>query len=142
MSPAHPNSRLGPTGFSTVKRTQNAAAKVAAQRLAKVMASQTTAADDDEEDDLEFRFGAGPPPVPSSHSSANSNSNIASSFPAISVARPNRSPSPAVTSTIYGSYNVFLNPMLTKLFWIWIWMTWNSEEMKFSRQFVLLVLLY
>ncbi|KAE8123797.1 hypothetical protein FH972_018722 [Carpinus fangiana] len=100
MSPAHPNSRLGPTGFSTVKRTQNAAAKVAAQRLAKVMASQTTAADDDEEDDLEFRFGAGPPPVPSSHSSANSNSNIASSFPAISVARPNRSPSPALGRNI------------------------------------------
>lgn len=111
MSPAHPNSRLGPTGFSTVKRNQNAAAKVAAQRLAKVMASQTTAADDDdEEDDLEFSFGAGPPPAPSSHSSANSNSNFASSFPAISVARPNRSPSPAVTSRICGSYSVFLNP--------------------------------
>ncbi|XP_062168514.1 coiled-coil domain-containing protein SCD2-like isoform X1 [Alnus glutinosa] len=98
MSPAHPNSRLGPSGFSTVKRNQNAAAKVAAQRLAKVMASQTTAADDDddEEDDLDFTFGAGPPPAPSSHSSANSNNNIGSSFPAISVARTNRSPSPAL----------------------------------------------
>ncbi|MCH86863.1 ripening-regulated protein, partial [Trifolium medium] len=35
MSPAHPQSRLGPTstGLSTIKRTQNVAAKAAAQRL-------------------------------------------------------------------------------------------------------------
>uniref|UniRef100_A0A2N9HR75 Uncharacterized protein n=1 Tax=Fagus sylvatica TaxID=28930 RepID=A0A2N9HR75_FAGSY len=53
MSPAHPQSRLGQgaTRFSTVKRTQNAAAKVAAQRLAKVMASQTSADEDDDDEE-------------------------------------------------------------------------------------------
>ncbi|KAE8697330.1 Coiled-coil domain-containing protein SCD2 [Hibiscus syriacus] len=65
-SPAHPQSRsqLGAgSGFSTIKRTQNAAAKAAAQRLAQVMASQTN--DEDEEDDgLGFRF-SGPPVIPS-----------------------------------------------------------------------------
>ncbi|KAJ1375942.1 coiled-coil domain-containing protein [Sesbania bispinosa] len=45
------------TGISTIKRTQNVAAKAAAQRLAQVMASQT--ADDD--DDLGFLFTAPPP---------------------------------------------------------------------------------
>ncbi|KAB1217523.1 hypothetical protein CJ030_MR4G028404 [Morella rubra] len=104
MSPAHPLSRQIGSGFSTVKRTQNVAAKVAAQRLAKVMASQTTADDeeeDDDDDDLGFRFGA-PPPAPSSRSAANGN-NIsagASSIPAISVSRPNRSPSPALVRNI------------------------------------------
>ncbi|XP_040986644.1 coiled-coil domain-containing protein SCD2-like isoform X1 [Juglans microcarpa x Juglans regia] len=98
MSPAHPNSRQLTTGFSTVKRTQNAAARVAAQRLAKVMASQATAdEDEDEDDDLGFRFGAPPPPAPSYHSAASSNSNNSSATtPAISVTRPNRSPSPAL----------------------------------------------
>ncbi|KAF5476490.1 hypothetical protein F2P56_003241 [Juglans regia] len=100
MSPAHPNSRQLTTGLSTVKRTQNAAARVAAQRLAKVMASQATAdedEDEDEDDDLGFRFGAPPPPAPSYHSAASSNSNNSSAtIPAISVTRPNRSPSPAL----------------------------------------------
>lgn len=86
-SPAHPHSRLPPsTGMSTIKRTQNFAAKAAAQRLAQVMASQTTD-DDEEDDDLGFRFGAPP----------NSNSN--NGLPAISFAKPNRSPSPAVIIT-------------------------------------------
>ncbi|KAA8542060.1 hypothetical protein F0562_023212 [Nyssa sinensis] len=91
MSPAHPHSRLPPsTGFSTIKRTQNVAAKAAAQRLAQVMASQT-ADDDEEDDDLGFRFGASP--APSFSSNVNSNNN---SLPSISLAKPNRSPSPAL----------------------------------------------
>ncbi|GMY15205.1 coiled-coil domain-containing protein SCD2-like isoform X1 [Fagus crenata] len=101
MSPAHPQSRLGQgaTGFSTVKRTQNVAAKVAAQRLAKVMASQTSADEDDDDEEHGFRFATRPPPASSSFSSANNNNNYssnASSIPAISVSRPNRSPSPAL----------------------------------------------
>ncbi|KAI4343559.1 hypothetical protein L6164_010894 [Bauhinia variegata] len=98
MSPAHPHPRLGPssTGLSTIKRTQNVAAKAAAQRLAQVMASQTVD-DDEEDDDLDFRFSAPPPPAFSSYSSnVNSNRNGASTIPPISVTRPNRSPSPAL----------------------------------------------
>ncbi|GMJ04890.1 STOMATAL CYTOKINESIS DEFECTIVE 2 [Hibiscus trionum] len=92
-SPAHPLSRsqLGAgSGFSTIKRTQNVAAKAAAQRLAQVMASQTTD-EDEEEDDLGFRFG-GPPVIPS----FSNNGLHHSTLPAISPARPNRSPSPAL----------------------------------------------
>ncbi|KAK4569210.1 hypothetical protein RGQ29_004562 [Quercus rubra] len=101
MSPAHPQSRLaaGATGFSTVKRTQNAAAKVAAQRLAKVMASQTSADEDDDDEENGFKFAVPAPPAPSPFSMANNNSNNYSSgnsIPAISVSRPNRSPSPAL----------------------------------------------
>ncbi|CAI8601617.1 unnamed protein product [Vicia faba] len=66
-SPSHSHSRNGGharssslTGISTIKRTQNVAAKAAAQRLAQVMASQ--AADDDDDDgDLGFRYSAPPP---------------------------------------------------------------------------------
>lgn len=99
MSPAHPQSRLaaGATGFSTVKRTQNAAAKVAAQRLAKVMASQTSADEDDDDEENGFKFAVPAPPAPSPFSMAN-NYSSGNSIPAISVSRPNRSPSPAVTS--------------------------------------------
>ncbi|XP_031489996.1 coiled-coil domain-containing protein SCD2-like [Nymphaea colorata] len=57
MSPAHHHVRTGSTGLSNIKKTQNVAAKAAAQRLAQVMASQTTD-DDDEEDDLPFRYNA------------------------------------------------------------------------------------
>ncbi|XP_039011784.1 coiled-coil domain-containing protein SCD2-like [Hibiscus syriacus] len=92
-SPAHPQSRsqLGAnSGFSTIKRTQNVAAKAAAQRLAQVMASQTTD-EDEEEDDLGFRFG-GPPVIPSFSNNGLNHSTL----PAISIARPNRSPSPAL----------------------------------------------
>ncbi|KAL2347094.1 hypothetical protein Fmac_001094 [Flemingia macrophylla] len=100
MSPAHPQSRLGSTGLSTVKRTQNVAAKAAAQRLARVMASQNAVADDDgeDEDDLDFRFSAPPPAALSSFSSniIRSTSASAATIPPISVARPNRSPSPAI----------------------------------------------
>nr|XP_027189587.1 coiled-coil domain-containing protein SCD2 isoform X2 [Cicer arietinum] len=67
MSSSPSNSRNGHarsssltfTGISTIKRTQNVAAKAAAQRLAQVMASQAT--DDDDEDDLGFRYTAPPP---------------------------------------------------------------------------------
>ncbi|KAK2974202.1 hypothetical protein RJ640_021493 [Escallonia rubra] len=84
-SPAH---RLQqPSGMSTIKRTQNFAAKAAAQRLAQVMASQT-ADDDDEDDDLGFRY----PPSFSSNASSNSSSGA----PAFSVGMTNRSPSPAL----------------------------------------------
>ncbi|KAL4355328.1 hypothetical protein GQ457_06G036360 [Hibiscus cannabinus] len=92
-SPAHPLSRsqLGAgSGFSTIKRTQNVAAKAAAQRLAQVMASQTTD-EDEEDDDPGFRFG-GPPVIPS----FSNNGSHHSTLPAISIARPNRSPSPAL----------------------------------------------
>ncbi|CAI9113731.1 OLC1v1014391C1 [Oldenlandia corymbosa var. corymbosa] len=100
-SPAHPRSRLPPAagGMSTIKRTQNVAAKAAAQRLAQVMASQATADDDDEDDDLGFRFGGVPP---SSGFSANhvnnnnSNSNSHGGLAPVSLVKPNRSPSPAL----------------------------------------------
>ena len=67
------------------------AAKAAAQRLAQVMASQTVD-DEDEEDDLGFRFLG---PTPPFSSNVNSNSNV----PPASLAKPNRSPSPAVISS-------------------------------------------
>ncbi|TYH40195.1 hypothetical protein ES332_D12G230500v1 [Gossypium tomentosum] len=92
-SPAHPLSRLQPGaagGLSTIKRTQNVAAKAAAQRLAQVMASQTPD-DDEEDDDLGFRFGG--PPIPPTFSN---NGLSCSTSPAISLTRPNRSPSPAL----------------------------------------------
>ncbi|GFP82634.1 coiled-coil domain-containing protein scd2 [Phtheirospermum japonicum] len=98
-SPAHPRSRLPPaaSGMSTIKRTQNVAAKAAAQRLALVMASKTPNDDeDDEDDDLGFRFG--PPPSLSSNSNINrsDSSNSSSGLSGIAFSRPNRSPSPAL----------------------------------------------
>ncbi|KAL5564857.1 hypothetical protein UlMin_028021 [Ulmus minor] len=97
MSPAHPHSRLHPGAagsFSTIKRTQNVAAKAAAQRLAQVMASQTAADDDDEDDDLGFRYP--PPPAPMSLSGNSNNNHTASAVPPFSLSRTNRSPSPAL----------------------------------------------
>ncbi|OAY48025.1 coiled-coil domain-containing protein SCD2 isoform X1 [Manihot esculenta] len=94
MSPAHASLRLG-SGMSTIMRTQNVAAKAAAQRLAQVMASQTTD-DDDEDDDLGFRFSAPPLPAPSSFSSRLNHSGNNGVPPSISIARANRSPSPAL----------------------------------------------
>ncbi|KAL2478952.1 Coiled-coil domain-containing protein SCD2 [Forsythia ovata] len=93
-SPAHPRSRLPPagTGMSTIKRTQNVAAKAAAQRLAKVMASKTPD-EDEEDDDLDFRFG---PPPPLSMSSRSDSNNSNSGLSTISFSKPNRSPSPAL----------------------------------------------
>lgn len=97
MSPAHPASRLG-TGYSTVKRTQNVAAKAAARRLAQVMATQTATDDDDDDDndansvDLGLRFGAPPPSlVPKANG-------FHGSLPAVTSAnRPtHRAPSPSL----------------------------------------------
>lgn len=89
-SPSHSHSRNGHarsssltltgTGISTIKKTQNIAAKAAAQRLAQVMASQT--ADDEDEDDLGFCYSA-PPPLSLSRNATKS-------------ATTHRSPSPAV----------------------------------------------
>ncbi|XP_016446049.2 coiled-coil domain-containing protein SCD2 isoform X1 [Nicotiana tabacum] len=95
-SPAHPRARLPPTvtGMSTIKRTQNVAAKAAAQRLAQVMASSQPPPDDDEDDDdLGFRR----PTAAFSTNDHRSNSNSKSiGLSAISLAKPNRSPSPAL----------------------------------------------
>lgn len=100
-SPAHPRSRLPPaaTGMSTIKRTQNVAAKKAAQRLALVMASKTpNDDDDDEDDDLGFRFGPPPPMSISSNSNINrsDSSNSSGGLSGVALSKPNRSPSPAV----------------------------------------------
>ncbi|WJX35088.1 scaffold protein Scd2 [Trifolium repens] len=98
MSPAHPQSRLGPTstGLSTVKRTQNVAAKAAAQRLARAMASRTVDDDEDEDDDLDFHFSKPTSTAFSSISRTKSSGADAPTVPPISLARPNRSPSPAL----------------------------------------------
>ncbi|KAM0066307.1 putative Coiled-coil domain-containing protein SCD2 [Helianthus debilis subsp. tardiflorus] len=89
MSPAHPQSRLGqPSGYSTIKRTQNVAAKEAAKRLAKVMASQSTEDEDQEEDEeLGFRFAV----TTSFGKNSGSSNGTGGSF-----GRVNRSPSPAL----------------------------------------------
>ncbi|GAB4860359.1 hypothetical protein Ancab_035517 [Ancistrocladus abbreviatus] len=100
-SPAHPHSRQPPiSGFSTIKRNQNVAAKAAARRLAQVMASQTAATDDDDEEDednLGLRFGGPPALAPPSRTSSNSTSNHSrhSSLSSFNL-RTNRSPSPAL----------------------------------------------
>lgn len=95
-SPAHPRARLPPTvtGMSTIKRTQNVAAKAAAQRLAQVMASSHRPdEDEDDDDDLGFR----PPTAAFSTNDNRSNSNSKNSgLSAISLAKPNRSPSPSL----------------------------------------------
>ncbi|KAJ4965088.1 hypothetical protein NE237_016937 [Protea cynaroides] len=86
-SPAHHHVRSSSmTGLSTIKKTQNVEAKVAAQQLAQVMASQT-ANDDNDDDDLGFRYSAPPPSFSSS---------LNTSIRAMSSTRPTRSPSPAV----------------------------------------------
>ncbi|CAJ1977830.1 unnamed protein product [Sphenostylis stenocarpa] len=105
-SPSHSHSRNGhsrsssltltATGISTVKRTQNVAAKAAAQRLAQVMASQTADDDDEDEDDLGFRYTA-PPPLSLSRNSAKSASTL-------------RSPSPAAVPRTLPEESVYLRP--------------------------------
>ncbi|KAM2334305.1 hypothetical protein ACFXTH_011866 [Malus domestica] len=82
------------SGVSNIKRTQNFAAKAAAQRLAQVMASQTADDDDDEDDDLGFRYSA-PPPL-----SLSRNANSPGAKPAApSLRATTRSPSPALART-------------------------------------------
>ncbi|KAL5979384.1 hypothetical protein ACLOJK_019282 [Asimina triloba] len=87
MSPAHHRSASAAGSFSSIKRTQNVAAKAAAQRLAQVMASQTAEADDDDDEDGDlsggFRYN-----IPPRYAN--------NSLPAISAGRPTRSPSPAL----------------------------------------------
>jgi len=69
MSPGryHHSRSSSNSNVSNIKRNQNVAAKAAAQRLAKVMASQTTDIDpdddddDDDDDDIGFRFA--PPSI-------------------------------------------------------------------------------
>ncbi|KAK9113353.1 hypothetical protein Syun_020150 [Stephania yunnanensis] len=91
MSPAHPRSSLT-NSFSTIKRSQNVAARAAAKRLAQVMASQSPEDEDEEEEEnLGFRYGTPPPPSRRSFSS-----DVKSGFPTGSPsARLARSPSPA-----------------------------------------------
>ncbi|CAK7336069.1 unnamed protein product [Dovyalis caffra] len=88
------------SGFSTIKRNQNVAAKAAAQRLAQVMASQTADDEDDDNDgdDLGFRFSAHPPMSLSRSANSNSNKATTSSKASVTAAssRINRSPSPAL----------------------------------------------
>ncbi|KAK6930751.1 hypothetical protein RJ641_002544 [Dillenia turbinata] len=84
------------TGLSTVKRTQNIAAKAAAQRLAQVMASQSADNDDDDDDivdDLGFRYAAAAPsPTPPLPSLSR---NVANTRAALPPSKIGRSPSPA-----------------------------------------------
>ncbi|KAF8020909.1 hypothetical protein BT93_G1350 [Corymbia citriodora subsp. variegata] len=83
-------------GLSSVKRTQNFAAKAAAQRLAQVMASQTADDDDDEDgDDLGFRYSA-PPPLSLARANANAGAHGAGRPGGGAAARAARSPSPAL----------------------------------------------
>ncbi|XP_073264369.1 coiled-coil domain-containing protein SCD2 [Populus alba] len=107
MAAMVPNARHGhharsssASGFSTIKRNQNVAAKAAAQRLAQVMASQTADDDDDDDegDDLGFRYSAPPPLSLSRNANSNSNNVIATSKASVTTAssRINRSPSPAL----------------------------------------------
>lgn len=89
-SPGHGRSS-SISGMSNIKRTQNVAAKAAAQRLAQVMASQAaTGNDDDDDDDLGFRFAAPPPPSfsrPNVRTDANSTTDSNAIKPAIQSAK-------------------------------------------------------
>ncbi|XP_008459909.1 coiled-coil domain-containing protein SCD2 [Cucumis melo] len=92
MSPArgHHSRSSSVSGISNIKRTQNFAAKAAAQRLAQVMASQTADDDDDDDqDDLGFRYSA-PPPI-SLYRNVNNGSRLA-----VPSAKTTRSPSPGL----------------------------------------------
>ncbi|GAV71469.1 hypothetical protein CFOL_v3_14963 [Cephalotus follicularis] len=100
MSPSrHHHARSSSlTGISNVKRTQNFAARAAAQRLAQVMASQTAEDDeDDDDDDLGFRYSA-PPPLSLSRNAVNTSSSNATVKPVVSSTRISRSPSTALGS--------------------------------------------
>ncbi|KAL2559994.1 hypothetical protein Fot_04733 [Forsythia ovata] len=94
------------SGISNIKRTQNYAAKAAAQRLAQVMASQAATDnyddDGDNDDDLGLRFN---PPLPLSLSrpvktnGVNSNS-YSSNRPVVPSPKISRSSSDAVTQNL------------------------------------------
>ncbi|XP_022148903.1 coiled-coil domain-containing protein SCD2 isoform X2 [Momordica charantia] len=91
MSPArgHHARSSSVSGISNIKRTQNFAAKAAAQRLAQVMASQTADDDEDDQDDLGFRYSA-PPPISLSRN-VNNGSRLA-----VPSSKTTRSPSPGL----------------------------------------------
>lgn len=84
------------SGISNIKRTQNVAAKAAAQRLAQVMASQTPDDDEDDDYDLGFRYTA-PPPLSLSRTSKTSVPSPATT----------RSPSPAVIFNLHIASFIF-----------------------------------
>ncbi|XP_050375460.1 coiled-coil domain-containing protein SCD2 [Argentina anserina] len=99
MSPVrgHHARSASASGISNIKRTQNFAAKAAAQRLAQVMASQNTGDDDDDDDDdLGFRYSA-PPPF-----SLARNANSPGAKPAVPSGRTSstRSASPALAKNL------------------------------------------
>ncbi|KAK9084108.1 hypothetical protein Scep_030579 [Stephania cephalantha] len=64
MSPMHRHVRSGSSGVTNFRRTQNQAAKAAAQRLAQVMANQTDddggEDEDEDDDDLSFDYSLNP----------------------------------------------------------------------------------
>ncbi|XP_012467083.1 coiled-coil domain-containing protein SCD2 isoform X1 [Gossypium raimondii] len=105
LSPAHNQPRharsSSATGISSIKRTQNFAAKAAAQRLAQVMASQTTDDDDEEDDgdDLGFRYSA-PPPLALSRKNTAATAGGAGNKTALNSTRIGRSPSPALARNL------------------------------------------
>ncbi|XP_057498055.1 coiled-coil domain-containing protein SCD2-like [Actinidia eriantha] len=55
-SPLNRHERSGSTGLANLKKSQNVAAKAAAQRLAQVMSHQSPDDDEDEEDDLLYDY--------------------------------------------------------------------------------------
>ncbi|KAH1122133.1 hypothetical protein J1N35_005293 [Gossypium stocksii] len=105
LSPAHNQPRharsSSATGISSIKRTQNFAAKAAAQRLAQVMASQTTDDDDEEDDgdDLGFRYSA-PPPLALSRKNTAAAAGGVGNRTALNSTRIGRSPSPALARNL------------------------------------------
>lgn len=104
LSPArnHHSRSSSASGMSSIKRTQNVAAKAAAQRLAQVMASQTADDDDDDDgDDLGFRYTAPPPlslsrNINAASTGAGKSNGNAIKPPAVNSTRIGRSPSPAL----------------------------------------------
>ncbi|KAE8698862.1 Coiled-coil domain-containing protein SCD2 [Hibiscus syriacus] len=95
--PPHHARSSSATGISSIKRTQNFAAKAAAQRLAQVMASQTTDDDDEEDDgdDLGFKYSAPPPLAMSRKVNAAATAGGAGNKAALNSTRIGRSPSHA-----------------------------------------------
>ncbi|OMO99540.1 hypothetical protein CCACVL1_03743, partial [Corchorus capsularis] len=105
LSPArqqpHHSRSSSATGISSIKRTQNFAAKAAAQRLAQVMASQTTDDDDEDDgDDLGFRYSAPPPLAFSRNANAKATTGGAGNKAAVNSTRIGRSPSPALARNL------------------------------------------
>ncbi|KAI3958682.1 hypothetical protein MKW98_030347 [Papaver atlanticum] len=104
MSPVHPHSSssyrggYSANGFSSIKRSQNVAAKAAAQRLAQVMASHNDATTDNDDDDDDSDLYS-PPPISFSNRPNSNNLNNQNRNRVPLVAKPNgstRSQSPAL----------------------------------------------